>query len=323
MSQNEVTPEMEILNVSGRPDVAEVFVARMRGADGPAIEFVDGLDTRFKREDKWIVNVSTQFGCPVGCVFCDAGGDFRGNLTKEELLLQVRHVLRRHPELPSTCGKLKVHFARMGEPSLNDAVLDAMRALPELPELKGAKGLWCCMPTVAPRNRDEWFEKLLDLKNEIYFGRFQLQFSINTTDPVERDRLMPFRKWSLEQVAAYGKRFYRPGDRKPVLNFALAMDIPFDLKTVQTLFSPEVFAVKLTPLNPTSRGDKNGLQTILRGDRADRLSADCQALEQAGYEVIISIGDGREDEIGSNCGQAVRAMGLFEDAPETLQTATA
>ncbi len=305
--------EMEILGVTGRADVAEVFVARFRGPDGPVLEFVDGLDTRYTREQKWIINVSTQFGCPVGCVFCDAGGDFKGNLTKAELLEQVATVALRHPGLPRICGKLKVHFARMGEPSLNDAVIEAMRALPEMPELEGAPGLWCCVPSVAPKGREDWFKRLRDMKNECYPGRFQLQFSCNSTEEDERRRLMPIRLCSLDEVAAIGLDFFEPGDRKPVLNFALAEEVRFDMAGIADRFDPAVFAIKLTPLNPTARGDANGLKTILRSEREGRLAEAMDGLRERGYEVIISIGDGREDEVGSNCGQAVRAMGFSTD----------
>jgi len=280
------------------------------------LEFVDGLDTRYPREDKWIVNVSTQFGCPVNCIFCDAGGDFKGNLTVAEMLAQVRYVLDCHPGLAASCGKLKVHFARMGEPSLNDDVVRAMAALPLMPELKDTPGLWCCVPSVAPKGRERWFADLKAMKDDCFPGRFQLQFSVNSTSEKERDRLMPFPHWSMDQIAVYGESFYKPGDRKPVLNFALADDVPFDLDAITKRFCPDCFAIKITPLNPTARGTANGLKTVLRSRRDTILNEATQVLGKAGYEVVISVGDGREDEIGSNCGQAVRAMGLFgeEDA---------
>lgn len=312
--------EMTVLDQSGRPDVAEIFVARFRGEEGPVLEFVDGLDTRHPREEKWIVNISTQFGCPVGCIFCDAGGDFKGNLTVEEMLEQARYVLNRHPDLAQSCHKLKVHFARMGEPALNMAVLETMRALPEMPELKDAPGLWCCVPTTAPRGRERWFDELIELKNELYHGRFQLQFSVNSTDEKERKRLMPFPHWSMEQIAAYGARFYRPGDRKPILNFALAGDVPFHVKAISDRFDPDIFALKLTPLNPTTRGIENGLKTVLRSECDSIIDEACDALNQLSYEVVISVGDGREDEIGSNCGQAVRRLGLFGQKPSSSET---
>ena len=79
---------------------------------------------------------STQFGCAVGYRMYDAGAmGFHNNLTAGEILGQVRKVLSDNPGLdPRSHPKLKVHFARMGEPALKPAVLEALRLLPsELP----------------------------------------------------------------------------------------------------------------------------------------------------------------------------------------------
>ena len=298
--------DLEILSCTGRSDVAEVFVARTRsGDDKSMIEFVDGLDTRYPREEKWIINLSTQFGCPVGCRFCDAGHQYYGNLTVDELMAQVKYVMDRHPGLASRCGKLKVHFARMGEPSFNDNVLKTMEKLPEFMQ---ASHLWSCVPTTVPMGREAWFERLYEVKEKYYRGRFQLQFSLNTTDPDERARLMPIRLQNMDWVADYGHRFFQDGDRKPILNFALARHVAFDPDAVISRFDPEKIAVKLTPLNPTQTGQDNGLDTILRTEDSEAIDGHVKRLNDAGFDVVISIGDGREDEIGSNCGQSVRRM---------------
>jgi 23S rRNA (adenine2503-C2)-methyltransferase len=299
-------PTLEIVSSNGDDNVAQVFVARTRqGDDKSLIEFVDGLDTRFPREKKWIINISTQYGCPIGCRFCDAGHTFHGNLESAHMLAQVHAVLQRHPDMANKCEKLKVHFARMGEPALNDNVLEVLQALPGFTE---APGLWACVPTTAPWGRTAWFEDLLDIKNDFYRGRFQLQFSVNTTDMDVRRRLMPARLNDLDWMAAYTMRFVKPGDRTVVLNFALAEGTPFDVEAITGRFAPETVCVKLTPLNPTQTGHEQGLTTILRTDAQKRLDDAVEALTQAGFSVVISVGDGREDSIGSNCGQSVRRI---------------
>lgn len=295
---------MEIEQVTGLHELATVYVARVRGAGGPLLEFVDGLDPRHERGEKWVVNISTQFGCPVGCLFCDAGGDFRGNCTAEEMLDQIRFVLDRHSALAESCRKLKVHFARMGEPALNDAVLETIA---RLPAVAPTPGLWCCVATVAPAGRRSWFDRLADLQHHQFPRRFQLQFSVNSTDEATRRRLMPIALEDLDWIAAHGVLHYLAGGRKPALNFALAQDVPFDPRAIIARFDPRVFAVKLTPLNPTAEAGRHGLQTILRSAQADALDDAVAALQAAGFEVLLSVGDAREDRIGSNCGQAVRA----------------
>ena len=294
---------LRVLAREGRPDVAEVYVGEFEGRKASPIEFVDGLDTRFPRNEKWIINVSTQFGCPIACVFCDAGGDYRGDLDGEEMLAQALFVASRHPEEVETCRKLKIHFARMGEPALNDAVPETIA---RLPEIFRNPNLWCCVPTTAPAGREAWFERLSEVKEAFFHGRFQLQFSVNSTDEDQRVRMMPARIWRMEEIARFGGRFFRPGDRRIVINFALADGVAFDPGGIRRNFDPEIFAVKLTPINPTRRGEQSGLRTVLRASNGNtRTEKACAELEASGFDVIVSVGDGREDEIGSNCGQAI------------------
>jgi 23S rRNA (adenine2503-C2)-methyltransferase len=300
-----------VLQETGSPEVAEIAVLRALGPgrdERHVVEVVDGLTPPLARREKWIINVSTQFGCPVGCPFCDAADTFHGNLSEDELLAQVAWALARHPGDAASCEKLKVHFARMGEPALNDAVPGAMARLGELEGVGPDTGLWACAATVAPRGREAWFERLLEVKEQHFRGRFQLQFSLQSTDASARERLIPVAHWSLDEIAAYGARFFRDGDRRVVLNLALAEDVPFDAQVLVDTFSPETFAVKLTPVNPTAAAETHGFRTVLRSEQDLAARAVAERLTARGYDVIWSVGDAREDEIGSNCGQAVRVQ---------------
>jgi len=310
------TRRIEVLSSQGLPDVAHVMVGRVDRRDDRVLEFVDGLDPDFRRPDKWIVNVSTQYGCPVGCPFCDAGFRYLGNVEAEVMLEQIQQVLDRHPpELRLQCRKLKVHFARMGEPALNPAVLEVLE---QLPALIPNPDLWGCVPTVAPQRAEPWFEGLLAVKRKHYHGRFQLQFSLNTTSVEERLRLTPYPHQPFPWVSAYGQRFFEPGDRKVVLNFALAAGIPFDPAVVAEHFDPACFAVKLTPLNPTQQGTDKGLDTVLSAAAPGVMEAAVERLHGHGFDVVISIGDPREDQVGSNCGQAVRRL-IGDTSPQTVR----
>lgn len=93
-----------------------------------------------------------------------------------------------------------------------------------------------------------------------------------------------------------------------VLNFALAQDVEFDPEVIASIFDADRFAVKLTPVNPTAAGQQAGFQTLLRSARAAVLDHVCERLKQLGFDVVVSVGDEREDTIGSNCGQAVRVI---------------
>ena len=123
---------------------------------------------------------------------------------------------------------------------------------------------------------------------------------------------------SLEQLADYGRRFYEPGDRKIVLNFALARGVAVDPTEIRRIYSPEAFMVKLTPVNPTDTAVKNGYETILSGAEPHRAQGLVSTLEDAGFECVISIGDDREIAIGSNCGQAASVV-LKQEAQGLLR----
>jgi 23S rRNA (adenine2503-C2)-methyltransferase len=70
-------------------------------------------------------------------------------------------------------------------------------------------------------------------------------------------------------------------------------------------FDPARYLIKLTPVNPTSRATKNNLGSRIDPTRPESADAVARPLVEAGYDVIVSIGEVEENEIGSNCGQYV------------------
>ncbi|NLD27609.1 MAG: radical SAM protein [Myxococcales bacterium] len=294
---------MKIISESGDKNLAEVFVAKFRGDEKFLAEFVDAKDPTMPRNKKWVMILSTQFGCPVKCPMCDSGGNYHGDLSADEILSQVRHILSRYPdEFANSCEKLKIQFARMGEPALNNSVLEALRALPSL---VAPKLMIPCVATTAPAASKRWFEELLEIKNELYSEHlFQIQFSINSTDPAQRDHMMPIAKMSFDEISKFGKRFVRRGERKAALNFTTVKGLDYDADVIARHFSPEHFCVKMTPLNPTESADEAGLRSSFE-EIAEPFA---EKLTGHGFDVILSIGDLKENEIGSNCGQSVRRL---------------
>ena len=293
---------MKILAKTGNSDLATVYMADM--GSGRLIEFVEARQPPYSRAERWILMVSTLYGCPVKCLFCDAGGGYRGKPSAEEILMQIDTMVDEwFPNGIIPASKFKIQFARMGEPSLNMAVLEALE---ELPRRYHTVGLMPSVSTIAPLGTDAFFERLIDVKNRLYAGgRFQFQYSVHTTDVVLRDQLIPVRKWDFARMAAYGEKFYRAGDRKITLNFALAADSPIEASVLTQYFDPARYLVKLTPVNPTSRATQNNLASRIDPSRPETAEAVTRSLTEAGYDVIVSIGEAEENEIGSNCGQYV------------------
>ncbi len=296
---------MRIISSQGRDGLARVHVAELE--DRARIEFVDSVQPPVPRDKKWVLIVSTLKGCPVNCPICDAGGSYGGKLSREEILAQVDHMVRM--EYPSgfvPVPKLKIQFARMGDPAFNEAVIGALE---ELPIRYDMPGLMPCISTVAPRGCDRFFEKLLSVKRRLYGdGRFQMQFSIHSTDFEARRSLVPVQTWSFEQMADFGRRFFEPRDRKVTLNLAAVRGFPLEPSALRRTFDPQVFAVKLTPVNPTFASRHNGLVGLIDPNDAAGARRICAEFEAAGYETILSIGEVEENAIGSNCGMYVERL---------------
>ncbi|MBC8525671.1 MAG: radical SAM protein [Candidatus Cloacimonetes bacterium] len=292
---------MKIIGKTGNKDIAMVYIAEMD--NGKLVEFVESIQPPIPREKKWVLIVSTLFGCPVGCAFCDAGKYYQGKLSKEEIIAQIDFLItNRFPDRKIPMQKFKIQFARMGDPAFNKSVLNVLE---ELPNRYDAPGLIPCISTIAPSGTDGFFDKLIHIKKELYKSRFQIQFSIHTTDKKIRDWLIPTKKWDLQKIAQFGEQYFEKGDRKITLNFAIAKGFPVEPEILLKHFAPEKFLIKITPLNPTYQAVKNKLSSYINPYQENKDYEIVNKLRTFGYEVILSIGEVDENHIGSNCGQYV------------------
>jgi len=305
---------MKVTAAAGNPNIATVYRAEMD--NGKYVEFIESVQPPIPREKKWVLIVSTLYGCPVGCSICDAGGWYDGKLSTGEILSQVDYLVAKYfPGRIIPVKKFKIQFARMGEPAFNPNVLEVLDILPSR---YNAPGLLPCLSTVAPIGTEPFFEKLLAVKQRCYTaGKFQLQFSIHSTDSLQRDRLIPVKKWDFDTIAHYGTRFYTGGDRKITLNFALAVDSVISVKELIKYFDPGIFTIKLTPVNPTIRAVNKEILNGMKGDTPGDEPPVARKLRDKGYDVILSIGEAEENKIGSNCGQYI--SGFREGKDSTVE----
>lgn len=289
---------MKIVKKFGRDDLATVYIGET--SEGKRVEFVQSLQPPLTRDDKWVLIVSTLFGCPVKCEMCDAGTSYAGKLTEDEIYAQLDHMVDDFfPNRVIPSKKFKIQFARSGEPSFNDSVLNVLRGLPGRYKVNE---ITPSLSSIAPRSSEKFFEELLDIKNELYPSTFQLQFSIHSTDEEERDKIMPVDKWSYREIAVYGERFYKKGGKKVTLNFIYSGKYRIDPIKLREIFSPEVFFIKMTPLNPTFRALEKGMKPGWKNP-----TKITEELKKLGFEVLFSLGELEENKIGSNCGQFLKA----------------
>lgn len=300
---------MKVISRTEEHNIATVFVAE--NDKGSRLEFVESTQPPMDISKKWVLIVSTLYGCPVDCRFCDAGGDYSGRLTAEEIFFQIDYLVKhRFPSGMPETEKFKIQFARMGEPSFNPAVLEVLEQFPARYPVSNFVG---SLSTIAPQGTDDFFVRLLKIKKALYDLSFQLQFSLHSTDEAQRNALMPVKKWDFKTMAGYGRRFYTPGGRKITLNFALGKDSILEPGKLLDHFSPDLFIIKITPVNPTSKALQNGIDSLVVREENNYPVVD--ALRDAGYEVILSIGEWEENRIGSNCGQYIRALDESCDVP--------
>ncbi len=290
---------MKVIAKTGNDELATVYVAQSES--GKLIEFVESAPPPFTRDEKWVLIISTLYGCPIKCKFCDAGNYYSGKPTKDELLFQIDYLIKNRfggKSVPSK--KFKIQFSRMGEPSFNPAVLEALK---EIPSRYDAPGFYPSLSTIAPNGTDEFFEELLQIKNKYYEKKFQFQFSIHSTDMEQRNWLIPVKTWNFDKMAKFGEKFHKGSDQKVTLNFALADNSIIESEVLLNYFNPDNFLIKITPVNPTYNAQKNNLDSSISKSSKHNVIVD--NLINTGYEVIVSIGDLTENEIGSNCGQHV------------------
>ena len=261
--------------------------------------------------EKWVITISTQYGCSMGCKFCDVPKVGKGvNATYHDMLNQILLGLKLHPEIKGT-KRLNIHFARMGEPTFNGNVLDVAACLRRnIYDFWGnSKDVHPVVSTMMPKSNNKLHSFLdiwcNDIKNKLYDGDAGLQFSINSTNNDQRDYMFSGNSMSLEDIAHEACYLPKPKGRKYTLNFALADDYEIDANRLATLFSPEYFMVKLTPLHKTQSCDTNNIITT-GGYEAytpyQKAEADCK---NAGFDVIVFVPSYDEDLGLITCGNAI------------------
>lgn len=259
--------------------------------------------------EKWVVTLSTQYGCSMDCKFCDVPKVGKGvNATLTDLNNQILEAINLHPEVNHT-KRLNVHYARMGEPTFNEQVLYHASSLKELINpLLGDSLVHPVVSTMMPKNNRylaSFLEDWVFIKNAIYLGDAGLQFSINSTDDKQREYMFSGNSLSLTEIANIANNLNPPKGRKYALNFALADDYIIDAKLLASLFDPKYFMCKLTPLHKTSSCVENSIETSEGYEVYTPYRETEQSLIEAGFDVIVFIPSYDEDLGRITCGNAI------------------
>lgn len=259
--------------------------------------------------EKWVITISTQYGCSMGCKFCDVPKVGKGlNATLNDLTNQLIEGLKLHPEVMAT-KRLNLHYARMGEPTFNFDVIEHAKQLHEIvkPHI-GNSMIHPVISTMLPKANKRlmgFLNEWCDIKNYTYRGDAGLQFSINSTDDKQRNEMFSGNSLPLNDIAEIGRLLPDPKGRKYALNFALADNYIVDAEKLAMLFNPNKFMVKITPLHKTKSCDDNGIITTDGYEAFTPYKEAESNLKNTGFDVIVFVPSYDEDLGLITCGNAI------------------
>lgn len=259
---------------------------------------------------KWVATISTQYGCPMRCTFCDVHKyGFFGNVSRDNLAYQIRTILEGEPDIKNT-ARFNVHYARMGEPTFNSEVIEF--TLYDLDNLVSsyisADTIHPVVSTMLPKSNDnlvEFIQQWCIIKNQVRQGEAGLQFSINSTDDAQRERQFAGMSLPLAEISQLAANLPMPIGRKYTLNFAVTKDTILDAKRLSELFDKDKFIVKITPIHETKSAVQNGYDVTTSYDDYDVYRDFEQPLLREGWDVIVFVPSKEEDSDRITCGNAL------------------
>lgn len=242
-----------------------------------------------------VICCSVMSGCPVGCTFCGTGRNFVRNMTADEIVYQIKHLLKdMHIEdIGDKCPKFQIMFMSMGEPMLNwDNVEAAIRILsndyPFAQLLVSTMGI----------NDDNTFAKMINASYVI--SNIGLQFSIHQADEGKRNNLIPFKnKMPLRKIRDAGMAWNSVTGRKVYLNYCIDGNNTSEeeLNRLMDMFSPTVFNFTFSVVCSADETMKDAGYRNL-----NHINSVYERFLNAGYNVRVFDPAG-QDDIGGGCGQ--------------------
>jgi len=204
-----------------------------------------------KGEGEWVVCVSSQVGCPVGCVFCASGKKgLKRNLDWEEIVDQV--LFAKNHILKKKLGDVKrIVYMGIGEPLFNyDNLIKSIEAINRYIKI-GKRHISVSTFGYIPRIRD--FAKDMPQVN--------LALSLHSAVQERRDELVPFSsKYPLSKLKDALSDYLNITKRKIFIEYVMIRgvndrekDVYKILNFIDSISKRKYFTVNLIPYNPTSK----------------------------------------------------------------------
>ena len=278
---------LKIENIETSRDGSRKYLFKLK--DGKYIESV-----LIPERDHYTLCISSQVGCAQNCRFClTASGGFQRNLTKGEIVSQVRDVKN---DLQNSMPLSNLVFMGMGEPLANyKNLVDAIAVICDSSIGLGFAGRRVTVSTAGLVSR------LADLGRDT---RVKLAVSLNATDNATRSRLMPInRKFPIERLLKACQNFPLHGGRRITFEYVLLKDVndtDEDARRLAKLLRPIKAKINLIPFN-----SHEGCQ--YQRPNEERILRFQKLLIDKDYTVMIRQSKGQD--ISAACGQ-LAAKGL-------------
>ena len=171
------------------------------------------------QEDHWSACISSQIGCPLGCLFCATGkSSFKRDLTSNEITSQVLF-WRQYLQKNKLAGKFtNIVYMGMGEPFLNwENVKESLDILIDERFFDfGRRNI--AISTVGIVKEMKEFTR--------DFPQINLALSLHFTDDIKREFYMPInKKYGLNDLKNFLQNYFKTNTRKVFIEYILLKGI--------------------------------------------------------------------------------------------------
>lgn len=264
-------------------------------------------------QEKWVITLSTQYGCIMKCNFCDVPNiSFSGNASFYDLKGQFYSALAAYKDVKYT-DRLNIHFARMGEPIFNqDVFLFSEWLANRKKEIQDDTGVRVevihpVLTTMCPEYKNT-FARIYTwsiFKNSLFKGQAGLQISINTTSESQRNQMFGGSSFSLSKISNELENLPTPIGRKYCLNIAYASGNEVSGEKLAKLFDVDKWMVKITPIHNNTSCLKNGIETIGGYQSYLPYKDPEESCKEAGFDTLVFIPSQDEEDGLITCGNAI------------------
>jgi len=255
--------------------------------DGPMVEGV-----LIPSGGRFTACVSSQAGCPLGCIFCATGQlGFTRNLSAGEIFDQAACLNKLACERTgSMAGLSNIVFMGMGEPLLN---YENVRKSIEVITSADGMGMSPQRITVSSLGIPKMIRKMADDQLKCHFA-----LSLHAASDVKRNRLVPFNlRHPLDEVRDALKYYYQKTGKRFTIEYILFRDVNDSVSDARELAAfCRSFPVKVNLLE-YNEVERTGL---LRTS-PERLKAFAGFLESK--NMVVNIRKSRGRDIDAACGQ--------------------